>query len=259
MTRKANLLMLLAAGLCVASPTYAQQADTRSPDLVLINGKVLTMDGRSSVVEALAVLDGKILATGSNASVKAIVSAQTRVLDLAGKTVVPGLIDTHAHFRAAGLSEYVVIMNRAKTVVEALDAIKAFAAGKKPGEWVVGSGWHPPSQLAEKRLDNLGAGTDFPVNPVKPLLNMYVMVARKDINGKPYGASEAISREQALRLHTSAAARYTFDEGRKGTLEPGKLADLAVLSADYLTVSEDQIKEIKADVTMVGGKVVFQR
>src|SRR5260370_42330816 len=96
MIRKANPLVLLGFGLCLASPTYAQQADSSSPDLVLINGKVLTMDDRSSVVEALAVLDGKILATGSNASVKSIISTRTRVLDLAGKTVVPGLIDTHA-------------------------------------------------------------------------------------------------------------------------------------------------------------------
>jgi predicted amidohydrolase YtcJ len=114
--------------------------------------------------------------------------------------------------------------------------------------------------LIEKMgIDSLGAGTDFPVNPVNPLLNMYIMVTRKDPNGNVYGASEAISREQALRLYTSAAARYTFEEGRKGTLEPGKLADLVVLSADYLTVPEDQIKDIKADVTIVGGKVVFQR
>jgi predicted amidohydrolase YtcJ len=108
-------------------------------------------------------------------------------------------------------------------------------------------------------LDNLGAGTDFPVNPINPFLNIYIMVTRKDPNGNVYGASEAISREQALRLYTSAASRYMIDEGRKGTLEAGKLADLAVLSADIMSIPEDQIKDIKADMTMVGGKVVFQR
>ena len=81
MKRKVKALMLLGAGLCLAGATHAQQAGLNSPDLVLINGNVLTMDGRSSVVEALAVLDGKILATGSNASVKSIISTRTRVLD----------------------------------------------------------------------------------------------------------------------------------------------------------------------------------
>src|SRR3981081_4754885 len=97
MIRTANPLVLLGFGLCLASPTHAQQADPRSPDLVLINGKVLTMDDRSSVVEALAVLDGKILATGSNASVKSIISTRTRVLDLPGRHVLPGLLDDHSH------------------------------------------------------------------------------------------------------------------------------------------------------------------
>src|SRR3954452_13524698 len=167
MTRTANLLVLLGAGLCLAGPTHAQPADQRSPDLVLTNGKVLTLDGQSSVVEALAVLDGKILATGSNASVKSLISTRTRVLDLAGKTAVPGLIDTHAHFKAAGLSEYVVNMSRAKTVAEALDAIKTFVAKKKPGEWIVGGAWHPPSQLAEKRyLTKQEIDSVAPSNPV---------------------------------------------------------------------------------------------
>jgi predicted amidohydrolase YtcJ len=118
----------------------------------------------------------------------------------------------------------------------------------------------PTRTLIEKMgLDNLGAGTDFPVNPLNPFLTMYIMVTRKDPTGQVYGASEAIGREQALRLYTSAASRYMFEETRKGTLEAGKLADLVVLSADFMTVPDDQIKDITADMTMVGGKIVFQR
>ncbi|CCD90533.1 putative amidohydrolase [Bradyrhizobium sp. ORS 375] len=567
MVCRSTALAMLGAGFLFAglAPAIAQQAEVNAPDLVVVNGKVLTLDEQSSVTEAIAVRDGKILAVGSSASMRALAGARTQVLDVAGKTVVPGLIDTHAHFKAAGLGDYVVIMGRAKTVAEALEAIKAFVAKKKPGEWIVGGAWHPPSQLAEKRyltrqeidsvapdnpvylrtvghfsmansmalqkagvdkttanpdggsferdaageltgllvetaiervekavppwteddeirqftlaeralnsfgitsvvegateardirtlqklaasgqatlrtglmyrpeppadlnawdailsgngvssgfgddwvrfagikifydggmtlktalmrdvypdshdnyhgiaqqtperlaqlvaicnrngwrvgvhvvgdlgidqvldafeaadkeksirdrrfvlihaslirpeqmerarklglrvdfqnvfmwdkaatverflgrptadravptktlietmgLDNLGAGSDFPVNPINPFLNMYIMVTRKDPSGKVYGAAEAISREQALRLYTSAASRDTFDETRKGTIQPGRLADLTVLSADYMTVPDEQIKDIKADITLVGGKIVFQR
>jgi predicted amidohydrolase YtcJ len=559
------LIVGIIAGCALSEHAAAQQADLNSPDLVLVGGRILTMDSRSSVAEALAVRDGRILVVGSDAAVRPMAGPQTRVIDLAGKTVVPGLIDTHAHFGAAGLGDYVVNLGPAKSVAGALELLKAFVARKKPGEWIITGGWHPPSQLAEKRyltrqeidsvapnnpvylrtvghfamanslalqkagidktspnpsggsfekdasgeltgvlvetaiplvenlvppftedeeirqykiaegvlnsygitsvvegatsardtrtlqkialsnaatlrvglmyrpeppaelsaweaimsgsgatsgfgddwlkfggikifydggmtlrtammrdvypdshdnyrgiaqqtperlkqlvsianksnwrvgvhvvgdlgvdqvldafeaadkeksirdrrfilihaslirpeqmdraralgvrvdfqnvfmwdkaatverflgkatadralptktlidrmgLDNLGAGTDFPVNPINPFLNIYIMVTRKDPNGNVYGASEAISREQALRLYTSAASRYMFDEGRKGTLEAGKLADLAVLSADIMSVPEDQIRDIKADMTMVGGKVVFQR
>jgi len=566
MKQTAKLLIAgLVASCAMAQPAGAQQPGANAPQLVLTGGKILTMDGRATVAEALAVRDGTILAVGSDATIKPLVGPQTRVIDLAGKTVVPGLIDTHAHFKAAGLGDYVVNLSQAKNVAGALEIIKAFVAGKKPGAWITTGGWHPPSQLAEKRyltrqeldsvspdnpvylrtvghfsmanslalktagidrttpdpsggsferdasgdltgvlvetaiprvenvvppytdedeirqytiaeatlnsfgitsvvegattardtrtlekialagaatlrvgtmfrpeppaelsaweaimsgngatsgfgddwlklggikifydggmtlktalmrdvypdshdgyhgiaqqtperlkqlvsiankynwrvgvhvvgdlgvdqvldafeaadkeksirdrrfilihaslirpeqmerarrlgvrvdfqnvfmwdkaatverflgkatadravptrtlidkmgLDSLGAGTDFPVNPINPFLNMYIMVTRKDPAGHIYGASEAISREQALRLYTSAASRYMFEEARKGTLEVGKLADLAVLSADFINVPEDQIKDIKADMTVVGGKVVFQR
>ncbi len=559
-----RLAWTIAVSAALSTHALAQQPDPNSPTLVLLNGKVITLDPQSRMAEAIAIRDGRILAVGDSASIKASAGKATEVIDLAGKTVVPGLIDTHTHFKAAGMSDYVVNMSRAKNVAEALEAIKQFAAKKKPGEWVIGSPWHPPSQLAEKRyltrqeidsaapnnpvylrtvghfsmantlglakagvtkdtanpdggsferdasgeltgvlvetaieqvekavppwsaedelrqtkiaegvlnsfgltsavegatsardiatmqrlaqagqatlrvgamfrpeppadnagwdkimsgngaasgfgddwvkfagikifydggmtlktalmrdaypdqhdyhgitqltperlkelvticnrydwrvgvhvvgdkgidqvldafeaadkvksikdrrfilihgslilpeqmerakalgvrvdfqnifmwdkaatverflgkavadravptrtmidklgLDSLGAGTDFPVNPINPFINIYVMVTRKDPNGHVYGASEAITREQALRLYTAAAARYTFEENSKGTIEPGKLADLAVLSADLMTVPEDQIKDIKADMTLVGGRVMFRR
>ncbi|WPO40977.1 amidohydrolase [Tardiphaga sp. 42S5] len=559
---------LIAGAIAIGAsvlPAVAQQSDPNAPQVVLTGGKILTLDGQSTIAQALAIRDGKILAVGSEVAIKPLAGPQTRVIDLAGKSVVPGLIDTHAHFKAAGLGDYVVNLGGAKDVAGALDLIRAFVAKKQPGAWITTGGWHPPSQLAEKRyltrqeldsvspnnpvylrtvghfsmanslalqkagiskstpdpaggaferdasgdingvlvetaiplvenivppytedeelrqyrlaqaalnrlgitsvvegatsardtqilqklalagdatvrvgtmfrpeppadsagwdaimsgngatsgfgddwlklggikifydggmtlktammrdaypdshddyhgiaqvtperlkqlvsianlrgwrvgvhvvgdlgvdqvldafeaadkeksikdrrfvlihaslirpeqmerarrvgaridfqnafmwdkaatvarflgrptadravptrtliekmgLENLGAGTDFPVNPLNPFLTMYIMVTRKDPAGQVYGASEAIGREQALRLYTSAASRYMFEETRKGTLEAGKLADLVVLSADFMTVPDDQIKDITADMTMVGGKIVFQR
>jgi predicted amidohydrolase YtcJ len=92
-----------------------------------------------------------------------------------------------------------------------------------------------------------------------PFLNMYIMVTRKDPRGVVYGANEKVTREQALRMYTSSGPYYTFEEKLKGSIEPGKLADLVVLSDDFMTVPEDRIKDIKAVTTIVGGKVVYQR
>jgi predicted amidohydrolase YtcJ len=73
-----------------------------------------------------------------------------------------------------------------------------------------------------------------------------------------YGADQAIAREEALRLYTSSAAYYTFSENLKGSIEPGKLADLAVISDDLLTCPAEAIKDIKAMMTIVDGKIVYE-
>lgn len=92
---------------------------------------------------------------------------------------------------------------------------------------------------------------------MNPFINMYVMVTRKDINGNVYGKDQRVTREEALRLYTSSAARYTFEEGKKGSIEAGKLADLVVLSDNLMTVADERIKDIKPLLTVVGGKTVF--
>jgi predicted amidohydrolase YtcJ len=113
--------------------------------------------------------------------------------------------------------------------------------------------------IDEMGLDAVAQGTDFPINTLNPFINMYIMVTRKDINGNVYGADQRVTREEALRLYTSAAARYSFSEHKSGTIEVGKLADLAVLSGDPLTVPEEDLKAIVALRTIVGGRTVFTR
>ncbi len=108
-------------------------------------------------------------------------------------------------------------------------------------------------------IGSIGAGTDYPVNTYNPFVNMYVMVTRKDKNGVVYGANQAITREEALRLYTNGSAAYSFKEDVKGSIEPGKLADLAVISHDILTCPEESVKDIQAVMTIVGGKIVYER
>jgi predicted amidohydrolase YtcJ len=84
-------------------------------------------------------------------------------------------------------------------------------------------------------------------------------VLRRDFkSGRVVGAGQALGRAEALRCVTQTGAYLTFDEDRKGTLEPGKLADLAVLGADPLTVEETKIAETTSLMTMVGGKIVHE-
>ena len=116
-----------------------------------------------------------------------------------------------------------------------------------------------PSKLILETLgyEAAAAGTDNEVNILNPFVGLYVMVTRKDPRGRVYGADQALTREQALRLYTNAGPYYTYEEKKKGSIEPGKFADMVVLSADYLSVPEEQIKEIKPLQTIVDGKVVY--
>jgi predicted amidohydrolase YtcJ len=103
-----------------------------------------------------------------------------------------------------------------------------------------------------------GVDPDLSLNPYNPFLTMYVAISRKTEGGMVLGAAQRVSREDALRMMTSGAAHLHFDEQLKGTLETGKLGDLAVLSADYLTCPEGEIPAIRSVLTVVGGRVVYR-
>jgi predicted amidohydrolase YtcJ len=138
---------LIAAVLFGAAPSMAQSADT-----VLVNGKILTVDDQFSIREALAVHDGRILATGSNSDVRRLAGPNTRVIDLQRRTVIPGLIDSHMHAIRAGLSfSTEVSWVGAPSLVEALDRIRQAAKTVKPGSWIIVAGGWNVQQLREKR------------------------------------------------------------------------------------------------------------
>lgn len=112
------------------------------------------------------------------------------------------------------------------------------------------------SMINRMGLDLLGQGTDTPINDLDPFLNIAFMVTRRDVNGTVYGPGETITREEAVRLYTSAAARYAFMEDRLGSIEPGKLADLTTLSDDLFAVPEEKLGSLRATRTYVAGRLV---
>ena len=91
-----GLCILLGLGSTSSRPMVAAQATPA--DLVLMHGKVITVDSRDSIAQAVAVTGGKIVAVGTDVAIQALVGEKTQVIDLHGRTMTPGLIDTHCHF-----------------------------------------------------------------------------------------------------------------------------------------------------------------
>ena len=96
------------------------------------------------------------------------------------------------------------------------------------------------------------------VGPYDPMLGMWTCVTRTNVAGEPMDPGESITREEALRIYTINGAYGTFEENTKGSIEPGKLADMLVLSDDFLTVPEDGIRDIRVLSTFVGGRPVYR-
>jgi len=104
----------------------------------------------------------------------------------------------------------------------------------------------------------VGAGTDATrVSSFNPWISLYWLISGKTVGGLSlYDEKNRLSRTTALRLYTEGSSWFSGDDGKKGRIAAGQLADLAVLSADYFTISEEEIKGIEAVLTIMGGKVV---
>lgn len=136
-----------------------------------INGKILTMDSRNSIAEAIAVRDGRIIAVGTNEEIEKSVNGAAIIHDLNGKTMMPGIIDAHGHFPGTGLYAFGVDLNSppiggVTNISQLIDALAQRAADTKEGEWILGLSYDD-TLLVEKRhptredLDK--ASTEHPI------------------------------------------------------------------------------------------------
>ena len=205
-------------------------------DLLLINGKIVTVDGEDSIVEAVAVKDGKILSTGSSKKIKKLAGEKTKIIDLQGKTVLPGIIDSHTHPHNAALN-FLEINCRAIEIRRIKDIQAAIANRAKeigPGKWIRGSGYND-SKLKEKRqirrneLDEVA-----PDNPV------YIVSDT---------GHQAVANTKALELSgitksTPDPAGGKIDRDEKG-IETGLLYETAtkIVSDRIPEYTVDQVKE----------------
>ena len=147
---------------------FAATAHGQTADTILVNGKIVTVDAQSSIREAVAIRDGRIAALGSSAEIRRLAGPQARVVDLQGRTVIPGLIDSHLHaIRAAQTFATEVNWIGAPSIGDALARVTAASRSMKPGAWlIVAGGWNVQQFRENRRPTQVELVAAAPNNPV---------------------------------------------------------------------------------------------
>ena len=216
---------ILGAAACALICTLALEAagaannEAAPPaDLVLIHGKIITVDAADSIAQAVAIRGGKIVAVGSDQKIQALAGKNTQTIDLQGRTATPGLIDSHAHVAADGYEEtYGVTLSKIASVTEATAIVKARVAQLKAGEWVHGAGWDE-GKLKEKRY--ITAADLDAVSPNNPVWLMHT--------SGHYGVANSVALKLAHISSTTANPKAgTIDHDAQGA-PTGVLKELAM-------------------------------
>jgi predicted amidohydrolase YtcJ len=146
-------------------------------------------------------------------------------------------------------------------VIASMQAVHATSDGSWVGKRLGEERTEATSYLWRTLLDNgimVTNGTDTPVEDVDPIAGFHASVARRVDDGSVFMPEQRMTREEALRSYTLSNAFAAFEEELKGSLTPGKLADIVVLSKDIMTVPEDEILDARVLYTIVGGKVLYR-
>jgi predicted amidohydrolase YtcJ len=196
-------IRISAAWACAALAATLVQAQTA--DMIVTNAKIATLDAGSTVAQALAIGDGKVLAVGSSAQMQRFAAANTRTVDAGGRTIIPGLIDSHMHAVRAALS-YSTEVNwiGVNTIPQAMARLREASAQTRPGTWLIVAGGWTEMQFAEgRRPTQAEIQAAAPDNPVyiqlfyaSVLMNPKAMAAL-NLTPETLPAGSALERDAA--------------------------------------------------------------
>ena len=195
--------------LMLAVAPIASAQVTADADLVLFNGKVLTVDPNDRVVEAIAISGERIKAVGSSSEIMAMASSRARRIDLEGRTVTPGMIDTHLHLTAGATRETYEIDLRypgVRSMADVQRLVKERVSRAKPGEWINGFGWDE-GKLSENRY--IYAKDIDAVSPDNPVVLVQTM-------GHYIVANSAALKAVGITRDTPDPVGGTIDRDAKG-------------------------------------------
>jgi predicted amidohydrolase YtcJ len=245
-------LMGVASTMCmVAATSWTEGAETA--DLVLTGGKVAAVDPFCAGAEAVAVRGERIVAVGGAADVAALIGPHTRVIQLQGELVVPGLIEGHGHFLALGESRRILDLSTADTWDDIVAQVAAAAARAPAGTWILGRGWHQSKWRRSPEPNVEGTPTHAALTRVAPLhpvllthASGHMCIANatalelagvrsdtpapaggkilRDAAGEPTGVLQENAMELVERAHAHALAQRSAEQQREDTRAVIRLA-----------------------------------
>ena len=246
----------LCAGWLVCSFCIGAQSvpatNSDPSDLILVNGKVITVDARDSIAQAIAVHAGKIVAVGSNDEIRKRAPQGARVIDLHGRAATPGLIDTHCHFDETE-SLYAIGLSKIKSVADAVELVHQKVAGAKSGVWIQGAGWDEGKLSDHRYITAADLDKVSPNNPVwlthttghYGVANSYALRLAKisrdtkdpvagTIDHSADGSPTGVLKETAMTPVRSLIPEFTKEQQRNGLLKM-----MADFNAEGMTAAKD--------------------
>lgn len=255
-----TVFIIVIVGLCLSCAKKPEPAD-----LVLMNGKIVTVDDKKPEARALAVRGDRIVAVGSNKEIKPYVGPTTEELDLEGKLAVPGFIDAHGHFTGLGQAKLQLDLMHVKDWDEIVSMVKEAVQKATPGEWILGRGWHQEKwdKTPEPNVDGLPFHHDLSkVSPDNPVLLSHASGHSSFANAKAMEIS-GITKETPnppggeIVKDSEGNPIGVFRETAQGLLRRARSSSLEQRSPEEIRTQQRKVVELAAQECLSKGVTSF--